>query len=209
MQVIFEVSDDLLKKAESERLKNAQEELKRKILLSSQAGGLGQASLDGNSISQLTALIATDVDEAEALGRLVIDLEGIISGQSQDIVLEDGDSINIPKNKQSVSVIGEVFVSNSHIFKGGLGINDYINLSGGITMFADESSIYLIRSDGSIVSPSQMPSGFFRSGSSLLQPGDTIVVPLQVQPFSGIKATTEITQIIYQMALAAAAVNSF
>ena len=39
--------------------------------------------------------------------------------------------------------------------------------------------------------------------------GDTIVVPLEVQPFSGIKATTEITQIIYQMALAAAAVNSF
>ena len=127
---------------------------------------------------------------------------------SEDIVLEDGDTISIPINKQSVSVIGEVFVSNSHIYKKGLGINDYINLSGGTTLFADESSTYLIRSDGSIVSPSQMSSGFFRSGSDL-QPGDTIVVPLQVQPFSTIKATTEITQIIYQMALAAAAVNSF
>ena len=200
---------EALKSAERDRLKNAQEELKRKILLSSQAGGLGQASLDGNAISQLTALIATDTDGSEALGRLVIDLDGIIKGQSEDIVLEDGDSINIPKNKQSVSVIGEVFVSNSHIFKDRLGISDYINLSGGATMFADESSIYLIRSDGSIVSPSQMSSGFFRSGSSYLEPGDTIVVPLQVQPFSGIKATTEITQIIYQMALAAAAVNSF
>ncbi len=200
---------EALKKAESERFKNAQEELKRKILLSSQAGGLGQASLDGNAISQLTALIATDTEETDALGRLVIDLDGILSGKSQDIILEDGDVINIPQNKQSVSVIGEVFVSNSHIFREGLGIDDYINLSGGSTLFADESSIYLIRSDGSIVSPSQMSSGFFRSRSSLLQPGDTIVVPLQVQPFSGIKATTEITQIIYQMALAAAAVNSF
>jgi len=42
-----------------------------------------------------------------------------------------------------------------------------------------------------------------------LQSGDTIVVPLQVQPFSGAKAATELTQIIYQMAIAAAAVNSF
>ena len=200
---------EALKKAESERFKNAQEELKRKILLSSQSGGLGQASLDGNAISQLTALIATDTEETDALGRLVIDLDGIINGQSQDIILEGGDVINIPKNKQSVSVIGEVFVSNSHIFKNGLGINDYINLSGGVTLFADDSSVYLIRSDGSIVSPSQMSSGFFKVRGSLLQPGDTIVVPLQVQPFSTIKATTEITQIIYQMALAAAAVNSF
>ena len=82
-------------------------------------------------------------------------------------------------------------------------------MNGGTTTFADQQNIYLIKSDGSIVSPSQLSSGFFRSGSSSLKPGDTIVVPLQVQPFSGIKATTEVTQIIYQMALAAAAVNSF
>ena len=63
-----------------------------------------------------------------------------------------------------------------------------------------------------MVSPTQLVSNrFFRGRGSLgaLQPGDSIVIPLQVQPFSGIKATTEITQIIYQMALAAAAVNSF
>ena len=52
---------------------------------------------------------------------------------------------------------------------------------------------------------------FGRGGaaSGRLQPGDTIVVPLEVQPFSGAKEATELTQIIYQMAIAAAAVNSF
>ena len=199
---------EALKIAEEERFKSAQSELKRKILLSSQAGGLGQASLDGNSITQLTSLIAQDVDEGSVMGRLVIDLERILSGQSSDIVLEEGDTINIPKSKQSISVIGEVFIANSHIFQDKLGIDDYISLSGGSTQFADEASTYIIKADGSILSPSQISSGFFRSTSEL-QPGDTIVVPLQVQPFSGIKATTEVTQIIYQMALAAAAVNSF
>ena len=69
----------------------------------------------------------------------------------------------------------------------------------------------MIKVDGSIVSPSQLSGGAFfrRVASGGLQPGDTIVVPLQVQPFSGVKAATELTQIIYQMAIAAAAVNSF
>ena len=140
---------------------------------------------------------------------MVIDLESIIVDGSNDIVLVDGDKINIPKRRQTISVIGEVFVANAHIYRGNLGIEDYIDLSGGSTLFADDSNIYLIKSDGRIVPASQISSGFFRTGSSLIEPGDTIVVPLMVQPFSGIRATTEVTQIIYQMALAAAAVNSF
>ena len=198
-----------LKEAETERLRSAQEELRRKILLSSQAGGLGQNTLDSNAITQLTNLITSDTEDTEVLGRLVIDLESILEGTVEDIILEDGDTLYIPKNIQSVSVIGEVFVANSHLYQAKLSLDDYINLSGGVTTFADRSSLYLIKSDGSVVSPSQLSSGFFRSGGSILEPGDTIVIPIQVQPFSGIKATTEVTQIIYQMALAAAAVNSF
>jgi protein involved in polysaccharide export with SLBB domain len=111
-------------------------------------------------------------------------------------------------------VIGEVFVANAHLFKSGLTVKDYIDLSGGANEYADEDNIYLIKADGSIVSPSELASSgrFFRNSSSArggLQPGDTVVVPLEVQPFSALMATTEITQIVYQMALAAAAVNSF
>jgi hypothetical protein len=103
-----------------------------------------------------------------------------------------------------------VFVANSHLFENNLSLKDYINLSGGTTVFADANNIYLIKSNGSIVSPSQLSgSGFFRASKSSLEPGDTIVIPLNIQPFSGVKATTEISQIIYQMAIAAAAVNSF
>jgi len=190
-------------------LKKARDELTRKVLLSSQAGGLGQTSLDNDAIKQLTSLIVGDNQE-ESIGRLVINLNGIISGSIPDIMLEDGDKLHIPKTQQSISVIGEVFVSNSHLYQDNHSIRDYINLSGGLNSFADENNIYLIKADGSIVSPSQLSgSSFFRKSSKRLEPGDTIVVPLEVQPFNTIRATTEITQIIYQMALAAAAVNSF
>ena len=102
-------------------------------------------------------------------------------------------------------------MDNSHVYAKNLSVDDYIELSGGANEFANKNNIYLIKADGSIVSPSQLSSGAFfrRVSSGGLQPGDTIVVPLQVQPFSGAKAATELTQIIYQMAIAAAAVNSF
>ena len=119
--------------------------------------------------------------------------------------------MNIPTDRQTISVIGEVYVANSHVYESNLSVDDYIDLSGGATEFASENNTYLIKVDGSIVSPSQLSSGgFFRRASNDgLQPGDTIVIPLEVQQFSGAKAATEITQIVYQMAIAAAAVNSF
>lgn len=199
---------EALKEAESERLRNAKNELKRKIVLASQSGGIGQASLDSAAISQLTSLLIDDGAEDNVLGRLVVDIQAMIDGKETDLILENGDSIYIPKTQQSVSVIGEVYVQNSHLYKSNYSIIDYVNLSGGSNKFADEKSIYLIKSNGKIISPSQLNAGFFRSRGGKIEPGDTIVVPLQVQPFSGIKATSEVTSIIYQLGLAAAALNS-
>ena len=199
-----------IKESEEERLVKAQDELKRKIILSSQSGGFGQAEISSESIEVLTKLVVGDAESTEALGRLVIDLESIIDGSIDDIELQDGDSLHIPKTKQSVSVIGEVFVPNSHIIRKDLSIDDYVQMSGGLNDYADGDKIYIIKSDGSIISPSGVSGGgFFRFSNNSIEAGDTIVVPLQLQPFSTVRATTEITQIIYQLALAAAAVNSF
>ena len=199
-----------IKEAEQDRLSSAQRELRRKIALTSQSVGLGETSLSSNAISQLTQLITADNPEDLKLGRLIIDL-GSILDESQELVLEDGDSLFIPKQKQTVSVLGEVYVANSHIHKENFNINDYLNLSGGTNEFADLDAIYLIKADGTIVLSNEIGSSgsFFRGPKSQIRPGDTIVVPVKLQPFNAIRASTEITQIIYQMALAAAAVNSF
>ena len=198
-----------LKVAELERLESARKELRRKILLTSSTVGLGQGTLGPDIVTLYSTLLTRDDGEIEAIGRLVVDLESVLDGSIEDVLLEDGDTIHIPTIQQSVSVIGEVFVANSHLFQSGYTIDDYIGLSGGANDFADEANVYLIKVDGSIVPPSQITGRGFFKRSWGLQPGDTVVVPLEVQPFSAIKATTEITQIVYQMALAAAAVNSF
>lgn len=200
-----------LQEAELKRLEDAKNELKRQILLSSQAEGFGTSGLNISSITQLTTLLGNETIDINTLGRLIVDLESIINGTIEDVTLQDGDKLHIPIEQQTISVIGEVYMDNSHVYEKNLSVDDYIQLSGGANEFANEDNIYLIKVDGSIVSPSQLSSGAFfrRVSSGGLQSGDTIVVPLQVQPFSGAKAATELTQIIYQMAIAAAAVNSF
>ena len=85
---------------------------------------------------------------------------------------------------------------------------DYIDRSGGFTQVGDKDNVYIIRADGSIDRPTNSP-GFFRASAKRLEPGDTIVVPLEVTSFSSTQALTEVSQIIYQLAVAAAAVSSF
>jgi hypothetical protein len=84
--------------------------------------------------------------------------------------------------------------------------DQYIAKSGGLTSRADQRRVYVVRANGEVLAESGA-RWFQRGSSSGMRPGDTIVVPLDVdQPLA---RWTAITQIIYQMAIAAAAVASF
>ncbi len=201
---------EAIKKSEQQRLSNATARLQRELILGTTQVGLGTETQTADSFAPVLELLDTSSEEELAIGRLVIDLDAILSGQLTDIILEDGDSLAIPKEMQSISVIGEVFVPTSHLFNEELEIRDYINLSGGTTKFADLNSSYLVKANGEILIGSESNTGsFFRGERNTLEPGDTIVVPVETSQFNTFKAANDITQIIYQMALTAAAVNSF
>ena len=171
-----------------------------------------QASQEDSRAAQALTVgqgLLTDLQNIEATGRLVFDLQHVASaepGSSGDIMMKDGDRIMVPRRAQEVSVIGEVHTMTSHLFREGLSRDDYIALSGGTTQKADEGRTYVVRADGSVI-----PSGsawFGRSGAEI-RPGDTIVVPLDADRMRPLPLWIAVTQIIYQMAIAAAAVNSF
>jgi protein involved in polysaccharide export with SLBB domain len=147
--------------------------------------------------------------KSQPVGRLVINLERSAKaqpGSSQDVVLKDGDRLMIPRVTQEVTVIGEVQSPTSHLFSESLGRDDYIQLSGGFTQRADEGRIYVVRADGSVVS--NRGGAWFRSGVDI-RPGDTIVVPLDAERMRALPLWTAVTTIIYNLAVAVAAVNSF
>ncbi|HEV7606558.1 MAG TPA: SLBB domain-containing protein [Steroidobacteraceae bacterium] len=167
-------------------------------------GQAGQALTVGQSL--LTQLKAT-----KAVGRLVIDLSRVIDapfGSAEDVVLREGDQLIIPKQKQEVTVIGEVQNTTSHFYRANLSRDDYIGLSGGVTRKADRGRIYVVRADGSVVS-SEVGGWFRRSGQVAMKPGDTIVVPLDTERMPALPLWQAVTGILYNLAIAAAAVNSF
>lgn len=146
--------------------------------------------------------LVNQLREAEAAGRLVIDLPAIIAGdRSSDIVLRDGDELFIPPITQEVMVLGEVQYSTSHLYSARLSRDDYIDMSGGMTNRADASRIYIVRANGSVVAGSR-GRWFSRSQGDEIRPGDTIVVPLDTDRVRPLVAWQGITQVLYNIAVA-------
>ena len=113
----------------------------------------------------------------------------------------------MPQFQQEVTVIGEVQNATSHLFRAGLSRDDYINMRGGVTRRADTGRIYVVRANGSVVVND--PGRWYHSGTVQIRPGDTIVVPLNAEHLPLLPLWQAVTQIIYNVAIAAAAIHSF
>jgi len=138
----------------------------------------------------------------------VINLEAVVAGNSDDIALRDGDTLMIPVRAQEVTVLGEVQYTTSHLHDPSLERDDYIDKSGGTTRRADKRQIYVVRASGEVV-VGQQSRFFARSAGLDIRPGDTIVVPLHADRVKPLTLWSNVTQIVYNLAIAAAAINSF
>jgi hypothetical protein len=196
-----------LKEQQAKQLAEMQERLEADIV-KAEVVAANQTSLKDKS---------TDLGEAQKLlgklkttpatGRLVIDLDKVIN-QKDDyaISLEDEDRLFIPRKKNSVTIVGEVQLPISQVYERDMSYWDYIERSGGLSNKADEERIYIIKANGGVEIPKA--SNWFVSNSSQLEPGDTIVVPLDADKVDGVIVWRDMSQIFYQIALGAAAVGS-
>ncbi len=165
---------------------------------------------DASSALTIGQSLLANIRNAMPVGRLVIDLQRSMTAQpgtEQDIVLKDGDRLMVPRVTQEVTVVGEVQSATSHLYRTDLSRNDYIAMSGGLTPRADDGRIYVVRADGSVVTRSG--NAWFSGGGVEIQTGDTIVAPLDTERMRPLPFWTAVTTIIYNLAIAAAAVNSF
>tara|TARA_R110000772_G_scaffold267854_1_gene392927 strand:+ start:2899 stop:5703 length:2805 start_codon:yes stop_codon:yes gene_type:complete len=179
-----------------------------KTQLQNETAQLNLTNDDANNaeLAESSALL-NKLTVTQAVGRLVIDLPHVISNENNDnIRLDDGDALYIPKVRESVSVIGEVQYATSHIYKNILDIEDYIDRSGGLKTRADEERIYIIKADGSVRLASN--NNWFSNQDDFLEAGDTIVIPLDLEYKDGLTLWSAVTQIIYNSAVAVAAIGS-
>ncbi|MBH0066692.1 SLBB domain-containing protein [Pseudoalteromonas sp. NZS100] len=191
-----------IKEQEQKQLARLSTELRRDIASKSFQNSVSSNSLSYDEMNKLL----NDLASVEAVGRLVIDLPLIVENR-QNLVLQDGDTLYVPSKRDSVSVIGEVNYSSSHLYKAGVSVDDYIALSGGLKERANEDSIYIIKANGSVKIPNK--GGWFAvNNSEQLEPGDTIVIPMDASHMDKLTLWSTATQILYQLGVAVAAIGS-
>ena len=95
---------------------------------------------------------------------------------SADIEVRTGDVLVIPKKPSYVMVSGQVFNPTAISYRPGKSAKWYLEQSGGPTQLANKRAIFVIRADGSVIGAKD---SFLvgESFSSVLLPGDTVVVP--------------------------------
>ncbi|WP_369434046.1 SLBB domain-containing protein [Psychromonas sp. MME1] len=151
--------------------------------------------------------VVNELETLPALGRMVINLPEILNNNEKlDVQLANEDKIYIPELVKAVSIIGEVQFKSTHTFDENLTLDDYIDLAGGMKKQADNDRIYVIRANGSVMVPKS--SYWFNNQNQPLKPGDTIVVPIDVDYMDGLSAVATATQIVYQLGVAWSAINN-
>ncbi|MBD3421268.1 MAG: hypothetical protein GF398_14225 [Chitinivibrionales bacterium] len=135
-------------------------------------------------------------------GRVVIKMD---SPQSyKDFLLEDGDTLRIPKDLSTVSVLGEVFNPATFKLNGEeSSVTHYVQLAGGYKENADKRNVYIIRANGSVHT-----GRMSQTRRTRLKPGDAIVVPPKIRYTSGYRVFAETVATIVNLTSIAANVTS-
>ncbi len=141
---------------------------------------------------------------AVPLGRIVLELKPDSRGIDSipDLALEDGDRFVIPRTPATISVEGQVYSANAYVFQYGRREKDYLRQAGGPDRQADKRRIFILRADGSVYSSQYGPVE-----RATMFPGDTIVVPPQLDHRAILRNLLDISSIVGQFGLGAAAIN--
>ncbi|MDE8809126.1 polysaccharide export protein [Aeromonas hydrophila] len=151
------------------------------------------ASSDGEATirAKEAELVMRFVEKArkiQPLGKVVVADKGIIA----NIQLEQGDQIVIPNKTDLIQVGGEVLMPQAVVYNPQADLDDYVAWAGGFTERANDQRIAVVHANGLVE---------FK-GQGSVQPGDQIMVLPKVDSKT-MQSVKDITQIIYQIAVAA------
>jgi protein involved in polysaccharide export with SLBB domain len=156
----------------------------------------------------------------KAEGRVVIKLKPLeeLKISDYDLTMEAGDDLTIPVRPSVVNVMGQVFNPVSLVYRPEASdVDSCLELAGGVTNEAETSEMYIIKTDGTVYSRLQSSFGMHWSDesrrwgfgsfmSSMLEPGDALVVPQKIGRIAWLREIKDITQILANVALTAGVV---
>ena len=193
---------EALRKQEAERLELLRDELKQEIATMTLRRQSSIANYNSSPAEAMT--VVNQLENTKAIGRMTIDMPAILIGEKNaDVMLQDGDKVYVPALQNVVSIQGMVQFPSTHIYDSGLSIKDYLSRAGGTKKQADTDRIYVIKANGSVMLPGDSWFGS-RKG---LEPGDSIIVPVDSDYLDNLSIMTSATQVLYQLGVAWSAVK--
>lgn len=179
----------------------------RVMYIATQPTQAGENSGDKTQLVSMLGSLKEEVQKTPYVGRLSVRLENDLDkfeGSNSDVLLKNGDALYVPEREDSVVIQGEVLNPNAVVYSSAMSVSDYLEKAGGLKESADESNIFVVHSNGEA---EPYKSGFFAS-NVVVGPGDVIVVPMYISIYSGMQFAKDITAILYQLAVSAAALTT-
>jgi protein involved in polysaccharide export with SLBB domain len=173
----------------------------------------GEAAALASAFQAQQQQILKRLREQPVIGRQIIHIGNDISkweNTPADIEMRAGDQIIIPKLPNFVAVEGQVNSPSAVTFTPGKQAKWYLARTGGVAGFGDFKKIFIVRADGSVVGSSG--HSMFSGGvtSTVMQPGDTIVVPEKIiSDNATLRNILSAAQVMSSIAIAAGVVASF
>jgi protein involved in polysaccharide export with SLBB domain len=182
-----------------------------------------EAAVFAQTLSAQKELLAK-LKSSKPTGRMVINMDAVLLVPSSELNLEvrPGDRLMVMKRPDSINILGEVYNPTALFAEKEKTVDYYLDLVGGPTKQANEKELYIVKANGSVISRSQ--AGLFglanwdntnnrwafgKFGSIHLDPGDTIIVPRKIQTYPWMKIFKDTSQILYNIAIAAAVVYNY
>ena len=148
--------------------------------------------------AQLVSQFIARARQIEPLGKVVVSENGNVA----NIRLEQGDVIVIPARTDLIQVAGEVLMPQAIVYNPEASISDYVAWAGGFSERANDERIAVIRANGLTVFMDAQSIWFGDENTLALRAGDQILVLPKIDT-KILQAVKDITQIVYQIAIAA------
>ncbi|URN99829.1 polysaccharide export protein [Leclercia adecarboxylata] len=171
---------------QKEMLEDSLNRLERSVF-TAPASSDGEASIRTKE-AELVMRFVEKARKIQPLGKVVVSDKGVIA----NILLEQGDQIVIPNKTDLIQVGGEVMMPQAVVYNKNASLEDYVAWAGGFTDRANDSRIAVVHANGLME---------FKDGGDVM-PGDQILVMPKVDS-KMMQSIKDITQVIYQVAVAA------
>jgi protein involved in polysaccharide export with SLBB domain len=161
------------------------------------ASSTGEASIRAQEAQLVTQFVAR-ARQIQPLGKVIVSENGNVA----NIRLEQGDEIVIPQQTDLIQIAGEVLMPQAIVYNPNATIRDYVAWAGGFSERANDERIAIVHANGLTSFLDSQNAWLTDEGSQTLQAGDQILVLPKIDT-KLLQAVKDITQIVYQIAIAA------